>query len=46
MPRVGFECTIIVFGQVKTVHALHRAATVIGIYDTIDKNLCSNQEHM
>jgi hypothetical protein len=28
--RVGFELTIQVFGRVKTVHALDRAATVIG----------------
>jgi hypothetical protein len=30
MPGVGFEPTIPVFEQVKTVHALERAATVIG----------------
>jgi hypothetical protein len=30
MPRVGFEPTIPVFERVKTVHALERAATVIG----------------
>jgi hypothetical protein len=29
MPRVGFEPTIPVFEQSKTVHALDRAATVI-----------------
>jgi hypothetical protein len=29
MPRVGFEPTTPVFEQVKTVHALDRAATVI-----------------
>jgi hypothetical protein len=32
MPRVGFEPTIAVFVQTKTVHALDRAAIVIG-YD-------------
>jgi hypothetical protein len=31
MPRVGFELTIPVFDQAKTVHALDRAATVINI---------------
>jgi hypothetical protein len=30
MPRVGFELTILVFEWAKTVHALDRAATVIG----------------
>jgi hypothetical protein len=30
MPRVGFEPTIPVFGQAKTVHVSDRAATVIG----------------
>jgi hypothetical protein len=30
MPRVGFETTIPVFEQVKTVHALERVATVMG----------------
>jgi hypothetical protein len=30
MPQVGFELTIPVFERVKTVHALDRAATVIG----------------
>jgi hypothetical protein len=32
MPRVGFEPTIPVFVKAKTVHALERAATVIGNY--------------
>jgi hypothetical protein len=32
MPQVGFEPTIPVFEQAKTVHALSRAVTVIGIY--------------
>jgi hypothetical protein len=31
MPLVGFEPTIPVFGRAKTVHALDRAATVIGL---------------
>jgi hypothetical protein len=31
MPRVGFETTIPEFEQAKTVHALDRAATVIGV---------------
>jgi hypothetical protein len=31
MPRVGFERTTPVFERAKTVHALDRAATVIGI---------------
>jgi hypothetical protein len=30
MPQVGFEPMIPVFGRAKTVHALDRAATVIG----------------
>jgi hypothetical protein len=30
MPRVGFELTIPVFERAKTIHALERAATVIG----------------
>jgi hypothetical protein len=30
MPWMGFERTIPAFERVKTVHALHRAATVIG----------------
>jgi hypothetical protein len=36
MPRVGFEPTIPVFERAKTVHALDRAATVIGL------QLCSS----
>jgi hypothetical protein len=31
MPRLGFEPTNPVFKRAKTVHALHRAATVIGL---------------
>jgi hypothetical protein len=30
MPRVGFEPTISVFEQAKTVHAFDRVVTVIG----------------
>jgi hypothetical protein len=30
MPQVGFEPTIPAFQRMKTVHALDRAATVIG----------------
>jgi hypothetical protein len=32
MPRVEFEPTIPVFERTKTVHVLHGAANVIGIY--------------
>jgi hypothetical protein len=31
MPQVGFETTTTVFEGAKTVHALDRAATVIGL---------------
>jgi hypothetical protein len=31
MPRVGFEPTILVFDRAKTVHALDRAANVMGV---------------
>jgi hypothetical protein len=31
MPRVGFEPTIPAFERAKTVHALDRATTVIGL---------------
>jgi hypothetical protein len=31
MPGVGFESTVPAFERAKTVHALNRAATVIGI---------------
>jgi hypothetical protein len=30
MPQAGFESTIPVFSRAKTIHALDRAATVIG----------------
>jgi hypothetical protein len=32
MPRVGFETTTPAFKRAKTVHALDRAATVIGSF--------------
>jgi hypothetical protein len=32
MPQVGLEPTIPVFERTKTVHALDRAATVMGYY--------------
>jgi hypothetical protein len=38
MPRVGFEHMIPMFEQAKTVHALDRAATVIGFGDTSPHN--------
>jgi hypothetical protein len=34
MPRVGFEPTIPVFEQAKTVHTLDRTTTAIGIIPT------------
>jgi hypothetical protein len=33
MPQVGIEITIPVFQRAKTVHALDRVATVIGVED-------------
>jgi hypothetical protein len=39
MPRVGFEPTTPVFERAKTVHALGRAATVIGIFITNEYDL-------
>jgi hypothetical protein len=38
MPRVGFEPTIPAFERMKTIHALDRATTVIGI-SVISKEL-------
>jgi hypothetical protein len=35
MPQVGLEPTIPVFERAKTVHALDRAATVIGLVNLI-----------
>jgi hypothetical protein len=35
MPRMGFEPTIPVFERPKTVHALDRAATVIGAWTIV-----------
>jgi hypothetical protein len=39
MPRVGFEPTIPVFEQAKTVYGLDRVATVIsrGVYNCINE---------
>jgi hypothetical protein len=34
MPPVGFELTIPVFEQAKKIHALDRAATVIGLVNS------------
>jgi hypothetical protein len=36
MPRVGYEPTIPVFERAKTVHALDRAATVIGVVNHLE----------
>jgi hypothetical protein len=44
MPRVGFEPTIPVFERAKTVHALDRAATVIG-YNFIQDHMISSLLH-
>jgi hypothetical protein len=38
MPQVGFERMIPVFEQVKTVHALDHAATVVGEVVTRETN--------
>jgi hypothetical protein len=35
MPRVGFEHTVPVFERVKTINVLGRAATVIGLDNTV-----------
>jgi hypothetical protein len=40
MPQVGFESTIPVFEQTKTVFALDRAATVIDSAVKYVKDLC------
>jgi hypothetical protein len=37
MPRVSFEPTTPVLERAKTVHALGRAATVIGTVDVVDQ---------
>jgi hypothetical protein len=39
MPQVGLEPTIPVFERAKTVHALDRAATVIGSYSGYNVNI-------
>jgi hypothetical protein len=36
MPWVGFEPTILAFERAKTIHALDRAAIVIGNHPIID----------
>jgi hypothetical protein len=41
MPRVGFEPMILVFQRTKMVHALDRAATMIGIYIYTHSNFSS-----
>jgi hypothetical protein len=42
MPRVGFDRTIQVFERAKTVHALHRGATVIGfVFRSPRRNITS-----
>jgi hypothetical protein len=41
IPRVGFEPTITVFERPKTVHALDRVSTVIGMSQPDCKNLCA-----
>jgi hypothetical protein len=55
MPQVGFEPTIPVFQRAKTVHALDRAATVIGKWVTrqeiytkkiLDSTLCTSSGNM
>jgi hypothetical protein len=38
MPQVGFETTIPIFERAKTVHALDRAANLIGEYITLVHN--------
>jgi hypothetical protein len=40
MPQVGFESTILVFEQTKTVLALDRAATVINSAVKYVKDFC------
>jgi hypothetical protein len=44
MPRVGFEPMIQVFVRAKTVHALDRAATVIGIHQYYRHQITSTRE--
>jgi hypothetical protein len=46
MPWVGFESTIAAFERAKTVHALDRAATVVGILRDIRlQSNCENVLH-
>jgi hypothetical protein len=46
MPLVGFERTIPAFEWAKTVHALNRAATVIGRYMELPCRLWSDVQFM
>jgi hypothetical protein len=39
MPQTGFETTIPVFERTKTVHALDRAAAVIGYLSLLGPNI-------
>jgi hypothetical protein len=39
MPQVGFKITILVFVRAKTVHALDRASTVIGVREVYVENI-------
>jgi hypothetical protein len=43
MPQMGFECTIAAFKRAETVHALDRAATLIG---TAQNKLIVNEYYM
>jgi hypothetical protein len=45
MPRVRFELTIPVFEWAKTVHALGRAATVIGVPQDCVRCLMNNESN-
>jgi hypothetical protein len=46
MPQVGFKPTIPVFERAKRVHALDRAAAVIGLDNTTNMNLIKNVDYM
>jgi hypothetical protein len=45
MPRMGFEPTIPMFEREKTVHALDRAATLIGFHPPHSLKIYSCQVH-
>jgi hypothetical protein len=45
MPRLGFDPTIPVFERAKTVHALDRAATVIGDIKNMQTCKCDSVSH-